>query len=222
MRDTIERYLTKGYGLKKQIQVPKSDARGYFSLPDRKSCEEAAYFELNRGLKLCPDGCSHDIITIKANAPVNIIDIEQLFEQFRRGRLSQGKKCDKLVYSAQTIAFVELSCIRQKYLENKDADEDNAKLGKRAKAYSQLQDSIAKLLYVPEIRDKIQSYPNKIAVFGYRLKENKKYNDNIAAKNMNAFSWVERSHRGSQLRSIMDDGFYFYILKYPEPLIINQ
>lgn len=215
MRETIEQYLASGYNSPKFIKVPEECKRGLFALADDKSCQEAAKYEQKVGTSLCPLNCEKKMINIQADIPVKVLDIESVFSQFKTGKLSQGKRCDMLIHSSNTIAFIELTCTKKEYLE-----EGKTSPGKRAIAYEQLQETIEKLQFVPNIREKICSFSHKMAVFGYKSKEDIE-NNNPVNKNIASFNWIEKAHSNSISKKAMDNGFEFYTVMYPNVLTIS-
>lgn len=166
-----------------------------------------------RACSSCDENCIDKqvfIIDFGNSQDVCIVELEKFFSQFANvERVAKGGRCDLMMYDNLKCAFVELSCLEAKYLEDSRVRE-----GKRTKARRQLCDSIMKLRYCTDIAEKIDSYEIKYAIFAYQ--EKRKGNDRIY-KAMSAFNMTDKISINSI--SDMGNGFSFVIVKYPEKYV---
>lgn len=101
------------------------EAIGAFSLSDKKTCDQP------RVNNPCPADCDRKILNIDSDEPLTIVS----FDEWQTG--NPESKCDYLIFDSgenkSQFAFCELTCSVEKYVEP-----DGDKIGKRAKAYSQM------------------------------------------------------------------------------------
>lgn len=108
---------------------------------------------------------------------IHVINYEKYINQYRRGSISNSKRCDFVLYDASRSHFVvaELTHCKQDSLNRKVKDDTS--LSKEEYAQLKYQDSIQTLCAVPAIRSFIEQYPHKSCVFACRLKEDQPQND---------------------------------------------
>lgn len=150
MKDLLERELS--------LTVDEYAKVGDWGLTDDKSCSDCAshsgYFYSS-----CKDRL---VMKLHSEEDVNVIHLETVFQN--AANLRAGGCCDYLLYDADKIALCELTCTRPEYL----GAGNNG--GKRAKAYSQLSDSVNKLNGVNGIAKKLSGFQTREAVFAVKKK----------------------------------------------------
>lgn len=215
MLQTLKDYLAKGYNSPKVLDIKEDIKTGSFFISDSKACSEAKA----SGKAKCLEDCDGFQASIESHGNIHIIDIEHVFSQLKKQR---GKKCDCLLYSENTLAFLELSCI-QSYLLEEHMLKGKPVIGKKDKAYIQIETTIEHLSNVPEIDEKIKSFTNHFAYFSYREKPNKPSQgtiDTMVMENMSKFSLIDESTDNEYYERDMPNGFKFVAVKYPNTITI--
>ena len=207
MKDILQSDFAKGYGLTRQVPLLYSECSGSFSLNDSKAC--AVCKEPYR------PSCDETVLTVKVCREITKIDFEAFINGFQ-GKIGGGR-CDYLLYSEYKIALVELTCINPKYLGPRFKDGQKVE-GKQERAYKQIKDSIDKLIQVPSLKEKVDSYPNKVGLFGYRAKSVAPFMGNVdeVAKGMEDFMKVTSEIDSLNLSTDMGNGFLFMKVGYPD------
>lgn len=219
MLQTLIDYLAKGYNSPKVLDIEEDIKTGTFLISDSKACSDTKASERAKGIKICLNGCDGHQASVESHDNIHIIDIEHVFSQLK---MLSGKKCDRLLYSENTIAFLELSCI-QSYLLNQHMLNGKLEIGKKNKAYIQIETTIERLSKVPEIDRKIQSFTNHFAYFSYREKPNNPIHntiDTMVMENMSMFSLIDESTDNEYYERDMQNGFKFVAVKYPNTITI--
>lgn len=219
MLQTLIDYLAKGYNSPKVLDIEEDIKTGTFLISDSKACSDTKASERAKGIKICLNGCDGHQASVESHDNIHIIDIEHVFSQLK---MLSGKKCDRLLYSENTIAFLELSCI-QSYLLNQHMLNGKLVIGKKDKAYIQIETTIERLSKVPEIDRKIQSFTKHFAYFSYREKPNNPIQgsiDTMVMENMSIFSLIDESTDNEYYERDMQNGFKFVAVKYPNTITI--
>lgn len=218
MLHTLKDYLAKGYNSPKVLDIEEDIKTGSFFISDSKACSDTKASERAKGIKICLDGCDGNQASVESHDNIHIINIEYVFSQLK---ILSGKKCDCLLYSKDTIAFLELSCI-QSYLLKEHMLNGKQEIGKKDKAYIQIETTIDRLSKVPEIGNKIKSFTNHFAYFSYREKPNNPSQgiDAMVMDNMSKFSLIEEATDNEYYERDMQNGFKFVAVKYPNAIII--
>lgn len=206
MKDILQSDFSKGYGLTRQVPLLYSEYSGSFSLKDSKAC--AVCEEPYR------PSCDETVLTVKVCSEITKIDFEAFINGFQ-GKIGGGR-CDYLLYSDYKIALVELTCIKPKYLGPHLKDGQKVE-GKQERAYKQIKDSIDKLIQVPSLKEKVDSYPNKVGLFGYRAKSVAPFMGDVddVAKRIEDFMKVTFEIDSLNLSTDMGNGFQFMKVGYP-------
>lgn len=219
MLQTLIDYLAKGYNSPKVLDIEEDIKTGTFLISDSKACSDTKASERAKGIKICLNGCDGHQASVESHDNIHIINIEHVFSQLK---MLSGKKCDRLLYSENTIAFLELSCI-QSYLLEEHMLNGKLVIGKKDKAYIQIETTIERLSKVPEIDSKIQSFSNHFAYFSYREKPNNPIQgsiDTMVMENMSMFSLIDESTDNEYYERDMQNGFKFVAVKYPNTITI--
>lgn len=213
MRELLANDLAASYGCKRNADVEQEVLSGDFDLYDHKACTDcrahSRYF-----YESCEDRC---VSKHHSEKEVNVVTLENIFSQFADiPALSHGGCCDKLLYSEDTVMVMDMTCTRPEYLRNHYA-EGVLKAGKRAKAYSQVYDSICKLQGCETIKNRMSTFSNRFAVFAFRKKEFAlETQNNTVLRNMSSFSKMSDNFKSrANLRTAMGNGFYFITQEYP-------
>lgn len=137
-------------------------AVGEFSLTDVKACNES------KSLDICRPDCNQAILTIFAPSYVTIVN----YDSWRlNNHQSQNEKCDYIIFDSELnknkFAFCELTCSREQYVNR---DDTHSKIGKRAKAFSQMRNSLKEIVENPNptCGVDILQYKEKVGLFGWR------------------------------------------------------
>lgn len=197
-----------GYYSKVPLDYPEQRFEDIFALTDEKSCGKCEFKET----------CDHKVLCVETNTPLSVLWFEKFVSQFDDTPATFGKRCDYLIYDEMEfkhrIAFCELSCIENKYVEPNEGIHPE---GKRALAYRQMELSLEALLSNNLLMYEIMTYSSKEAVFGWRERsQEENYNDD-ASSSMTIFMQTPDSDEAfliSQTR-VMGHHFSFVEVKYP-------
>ena len=180
------------------------EASGTFSLYDERTCSQPRLRES------CPTDCNRKILNIVSDEPLTIVSFDEWQTE------NPESKCDYLVFNSgedkKQFAFCELTCTVEKYVEP-----DGDKIGKRAKAFSQMAETwrLISESENPIFHADILRYRKKIGIFGWRDRENR--NTTGAMRSMNTFTRTPSSKVGISRFSdyAFGDNFDFIQVKYP-------
>lgn len=177
---------------------------GSFSLSDRKTCS------LPRRDYPCSEGCGQDILKIETTEPVTVVAFDEWLHS------TPDSTCDYLIFDSgenkRLFAFCELTCSIEQYVEP-----DGDKLGKRAKAYSQMLETW-KLLSEsdnPVFQVNVLRYVRKIGIFGWRDRRNR--NNMGAMRSPRSFTRTPSSEAGISRYSnyTFGENFDFIQVRHP-------
>lgn len=192
--------LTRGH-----ISVSVECKDGDFELYDDKACTQCNH--------QCRDKA---ILKISSEIDVTEIDIDEYFNQFQNTRADiSGGRCDKFLYDDLDcrIAFVEMTC--------KEVTEErhlNLLSNKRAKAYEQLRNTIDKLMSVTAIKDRVNSFKVRSAVFAYRQNDREDSLSNVLHEVVTSFAKPMILASDPNLTADMGNDFAFQQIRYPDVL----
>ena len=161
----MQQYLTTdyphelGYYPAAPLEFSEQSFNGAFSLSDEKACS------------VCPlkSTCDQAMLLFDTKTPLNVLDFERFIKQFDDTPAAIKERCDYLVYDEMEyksrIAFCELTCSSEKYVEANDGSYPE---GKRARAYRQIESTIESLLRNLLLTVEIMTYPSRLGIFGWR------------------------------------------------------
>lgn len=219
--DTIKDILLQqypshvGYKARKPINYPCTIQNSDFSLYDTKACES----------QRCPNegSCDHKVMNVKTHTPVAALAFEMFVNQFGENNDTiKGGRCDYMLYdptqAKSTIAFCELTCCDTEYIE---PNLGRYPEGKRARAYSQVKNSLEHLLEVPVLDQNILIYAARLCVFGWREKSEPA--DDKVLESLADFTDTPSSNEAILYTEdfALGYGFRFVQVKYPTALILQ-
>ena len=197
------------YRLTRRILVECKTYVSDFSLTDWKSCNDCQshtkYFYLQ---------CDKEVLRIATSKGINVINLEDYFQQYSdKKEIVSGGCCDLLLYEAEKVAFIDLTCTRPVYIDNHIVDK-KFKEGKRPVAFKQLKDSIAKLSVCPTISTYLQKCIEKVAILALRKKEFAV--ELLPESPMQSFMKMANEQSKSGMIQDMGNGFTFIVHEYPK------
>lgn len=222
MQQTITEFFPAGYGSTKHVTVEAIEKAGSFSLFDKITCEQAVQQEANLKKTICIANCNQEVAKFKSGSTTYIINHEEYIGNFKIPAIARGGRCDSLIYNDQTIAFVEMTCSAESAIEDMTKVDGAFKPGKRAVAYNQLEQSISRMRFVPQINNKIDSFANRLAIFACRMKNvaSTANPEEKPANNMTIFGKFTDSADANTGFKDMGNGFMFKMVRYPEEICI--
>lgn len=188
---------------------------GLVELSDSKACDECQDDRPQRR------HCNRINLTVDAAAnPIEIVDFEKYSKQFDHTAAAMKDRCDYLFVDGSShhhkIAFCDLTCSEEKYVEPNDG---KYPLGKRAKASEQMKKSLECLLQDPLTAQYLLTFPVKVCLFGWReyAVPDVKPQRGDAARNMLAFMNTPSAKMGILTTEVPVIGhdFSFVQVKYP-------
>ena len=199
------------------IRVPMRMETEIFVLSDAKACDECS--------KKCQgrEACNHENLKVSANGnEVLVVDFEKYMDLLERG-LERSCRCDYLLADNgnrhEKIAFCDLTCSQEKYVDSYVTSTGKTGMGKRAKAISQLSSSIEVLLNEPVLEQYILTCQHKIGLLGWRdyTAEGLEANQQAPAVSMRTFMRTPSSEARSLTTkvNVLGHGFDFIQVKYP-------
>ena len=198
------------------VRVDYKLKSGIVELSDAKACDECLQRRPER------NGCNKINLIINTSATqIGVVAFEAYIKQFDNTVAEVKDKCDYIFVDGtaghRKIAFCDLTCSKEKYVEPNDG---LYKLGKRAKATSQMEKSMECLMQDPLLKVFIVTFPEKVCLFGWRdydVPENTTPKRGNALRNMQAFIKTpsSKSRTLSTQVKVLDHGFNFVQVKYP-------
>ncbi len=194
----------RGYYPKHSLIFPNVLHSASFALSDSVACQAC---NINQ--------CNQNILYIDTKTRLSVLHFEEFVSQLDNTRAALSERCDYLIYDEEEdrnrIAFCELSCSSDKYV-----NPNEGRVGKRAKAYSQLMKSIEALLSASPLDMEILSFRKKEALFGWRERNYTGMMDS-AMESMEAFSVTPDSEAEVLISQepVMKHIFVFKQIKYP-------
>lgn len=178
--------------------------QGTITLSDPVACQVCSNF--------FAVGCDRTVFLLGVQGPVNCINIERFFNQFRN---IKGGRCDYLLYNNAKIALIDLTCSIEDYLYPHLQDKKMVQ-GKRLYARYQIEHTLDILMQEHEIADCVNAKETKIGIFGYRVKDENsfQYIPRQIRKEEAAWLAMEKEIEQRKLSFPMSYGFKFEMVKY--------
>lgn len=205
------------YGIDaKGVNIDMTIHRGLVELLDAKACDDCQ--------ELRPQRISCNKVNLRVNTSakcIEIVDFEKYANQFDNTAAAMNDRCDYILVDASEghnkIAFCDLTCSDEKYVNPNDG---KYSLGKRAKAAMQMKKSLESLLVEPLLATYILTFPERVCLFGWRdyaVPADVTPQRGNAARNMLAFMNTPSAKSGtlSQSVPVVGHGFKFVQVKYP-------
>lgn len=194
-----------------------TEKRDSFSLSDKKACIPCKKRREDRA-------CKEEVLNIHSSIDISVLDFEKYIEQFSETSLDIKNICDYMLFDENSnhyknkIAFCDLTCSDKEWVESNTGKYPE---GKRAKAKSQMLDSLEYLLKNPLLAVDILTFPKKVCLFGWRDFDNPDeatvspvHNNNVM-KNMQVFGRTPSSMAKLLTSEKPEHGFSFVQVKYP-------
>lgn len=187
---------------------------GPFTLKDDTACancqQQHAYFY---------NTCNYENMCINANNAATLINHEAFMVALKQ---EKGGVADFLLYTQNSVAFIDLTCGFSQYIESHEVD-GVRKQGKRVKAREQLDASINRLYEVPAIGQQLDAYQIKVGILGYRNIDEEMF-VNVKSnldKSEDAFMSMTKELETRPLKMSLSHGFAFQMVKYPQVYTID-
>ena len=191
-------------------QVISYSLNGRCELYDPKSCNPC----ISNRRQQCDAKSIKQIFLLETKNSLHCVKIEEYLSQFAGTKAEPRKRCDLMIYDKSKIAFVEMYCGQEKYIHPHGVEK---KIGKLATARQQITETLDKLCEVPSIESEMNTFHEKVGLFGFRRKNvsdeffDPKQN---VENNMNIFiRTAEVSSEGGY--TILPHGFKFSVVTYP-------
>lgn len=163
--------------------------------------------------------CNYENMCIDAVNAATLINHETFMVDLKQ---KDGGVADFLLYTQNTVAFIDLTCGFSQYMESHET-EGVVTQGKRVKAREQLDASINRLYQVPAIGQQLDSYQIKVGILGYRNIDDEMF-VNIKSnldKSEDAFMSMTKELETRPLKMPLSHGFSFQMVKYPQVYTID-
>ena len=218
IKDLLQNHYPNHIGHKGRNPViyPYSILTSDFLLGDNKACVDQKCIEVKN--------CDHMVINVKTNTPVAVLEFEVFVNQFGTTMNSmKGDRCDFMLYdpteAKSRFILCELTCGNVQYIEPNTGRYPE---GKRARAYSQIKNSLEHLLTIPVLDHNILTYASHQGVFGWR--EKVEQIDDKVLKSLSEFSDTPSSREPILYTQdfVLGHGFVFIQVKYPTELNWNK
>lgn len=179
---------------------------GRIDLFDPKSCDDCE----RMGKSICSN--DHCTMILNSDRCLFKVNIEEYLSRVRRNRSHTDSSCDLLLCdsSKHKIALCELYCGKKEYLDNSKG----YKCSKKAKAYDQITKTISNLTSADCAKEEINSFEERIGIFGYRLKDLTP-NDKVTQ----SMSEMVPDFGTESLSTSMIGNFKFVTVPFPEQYI---
>ena len=210
MIDLLQNDYIAHFGLTGNYTVVHHTVQGNVVFHDEIACEDCK----NRQKQQCDAATDEQNFKLSSNSEVEVVDIEQFFNQFDGKRAGVSSRCDLMLYSNNKIAFVDMYCGQQKfvhpYINQKGLQE-----GKLAKVRKQITNTIDKLCEVPSIHLKVLLYGKKVGVFACRKKQ-ALGEGTRDEENMQVFFHPTFE---TDAFTLLANGFEFFTVEYPDEFV---
>lgn len=199
------------------VQLQAENYSNSFSLNDDKACLSC------RDKEYCDRKALN--VEVKQGDVVTVVDFEDYLSQSCFKKAGFSERCDFLMVddseNHHKIAFCDLTCSVEKYVNPNDG---KYSLGKRAKAYSQMEKSYKALREEPVFEQWMLTFAEKEAVFGWRehiTTVSKTGNDEHSdpKTSMRKFCLTPSSIAKTLSSNIADGALKFVQVKYPSAYI---
>lgn len=207
MKDLLDNHFVPAKGTPVgSVSCDATTKSGDFSLVDNRACSQCKPF--------FHSSCNNEVLKLHADNPVEIIEHEKLILDLKA---EKGGVCDYLISSDNKVLFIDLTCGMSQYLESHLVDGE-AKEGKKAKSRKQTEMSINRLYEEQHLASHLDSFPNKVAMLGYRNIDDELF-ANCSSKITSAedASLSMMKHLQSRrLATPLSHGFNFVMIRYPD------
>lgn len=212
----LQVHYPREYGIDpKGVVVDVTTHAGLVELADPKACDDCQ--------ELRPQRAQCDRVNLRMDTSaksIEIVDFEKYISQFDGTAAAMKDRCDYLFVDASPehtkIAFCDLTCSEEKYVNPNDG---KYPMGKRAKAAEQMKKSLERLLQEPLMAHYILTFPDKVCLFGWRdySVEDVTPQRGNAARNMLAFMNTPSAKSGTLTKDVpvIGNHFSFVQVKYP-------
>ena len=213
MKQLLTERLPRHYNIDKQISLPDKICTGQFSLSDTSACISCKTQFTDRA------DCDEQVMYIKTGSQLHIVDFEAYIRQFNGTALKIKQHCDYMLYdeneNGRAIAFCDLTCSAEVHVEPNPSD--SYPLGKRFKAFEQMKSALELLLDVDLLNVHILTCQQKLALFGWREKDNKTKKKDRAEESMEVFGVTPASTASVVYTDtlVVGHGFFFVQVKHP-------
>lgn len=165
IQEILLRILPQAYGLhREKIKLSTTELTGNETLSDKARCINCKTKQNHP--------CNEQNMLINTNtAKVTVVDHESYIKQFNGTQLGNGRICDYMLVddsgSNYKVAFCDLTCSMAK---NVEPNKERTKLpeGKRAKAVSQLEYSVRRLVTKEKTKTYLEIFQHRHCIFGWR------------------------------------------------------
>lgn len=149
------------------IHVPIARYTVPFTETDPKSCNPCQT-NPNRANRA---GCNREILRVNNNGEeIAVVDFEQFVAQIKSAGMNVGEHCGLILTDSgmdkRKIAFCDLCCYEEKYIEPNSGNEYPQ--GKRAKARQQMERTIENLIQDSTTAVNLLTYHEKVCMFAWR------------------------------------------------------
>lgn len=148
------------------VEVPIRRYHSSFACSDEKTC---IFCRANSDREYRMN-CNEEILKVNNNGTeIAVVEFEKYIAQFEKTSANVKDRCDLLMSDGgmdhNKIVFCDLCCYEEKFVEPNDG---KYPMGKRAKAYQQMERSIEVLLEESITAVNLLTYPEKVCLFAWR------------------------------------------------------
>ena len=207
MKDLLQKEYPAFFKVMGKYVISSFEKEGDFALNDEKACSECRA----KGVQQCSDSDSDENMLVHSDHALTIVDIESFLIQFDGKRAGVRERCDKMLYDARKIVFVDFYCGLQKYVPpytNTRGDQP----GKLAKARHQINSTVEKICELPAINERMAEYTTKEGIFACRIKSRVTDTSLLGAPSMETFLMSTPQMEGY---TAIAQGFRFRMLEFP-------
>ena len=199
------------------VSLPLREEKDTFVLSDNKACIECKKRRADR------ISCDEEILKIRSSSAVAVLAFEKYMSQYIGTKLKVKDVCDYLLFDESVnhhkIAFCDLTCSAAEWVEPNSGKYPE---GKRAKAKTQMLQSLEYLLQEPLLAGNVLTYVERVCLFGWREygrpeEMADKPVRNSVTNNLQVFGKTPSS-MAKQLtypKNIIGHDFFFVQVKYP-------
>ena len=213
-----EDYLKHFKLTRPECQVITTTLNGLCIISDPKSCNPC----ISNGCQQCDKNSFKQIFLLETKASLSCVNIEEYLSQFAGTMAEPRNRCDLMIYDNSKIAFVEMYCGQEKYIHPYETTHKSGrvekKMGKLATVRKQITVTIDKLCEVPSIESKMNTFQEKVGLFGFRKKNG---NEEMVESGQNVENNIDIFIRTAEASSeggytLLPHGFRFSVVTYPE------
>lgn len=213
-----EDYLNHFKLTRPECKVHSTALNGLCALYDSRSCNPC----ISNGRQQCDANSFKQIFLLETKSPVDCVNIDEFLSQFSGTKAEPRNRCDLMLYDNSKIAFVEMYCGQEKYIHPYETTHKSGrvekKIGKLATVRQQITVTLDKLCEVPSIESKINTFQERLGLFGFRRKNGSKEmleQGQGVENNINIFiRTAEAASEGGY--TMLPHGFKFSVVTYPD------